>query len=592
MFLVLNPSLVSAENFERIYNFRYYGYPNQELHVSVPDSVYEYYNSKKISLSDTWDYDKLVTPGVFSTVAENLRTLVGNKTHNDEHFANAVLSLVHQIEYADNDLKYPIGTLVEDLGKCDTVSLLAASIMKAGGLDVVLLYFEEVYHINVGVFLPYEPYGTWWWQQPAGFEFEGKKYWIAECTPAMDWRVGDVPPLLVGQTPSIISLDNSEESSPALVSSKLFSPLDSSSISINLSSDQASNGFQTHSLLLSGLVTPSFSNETVVAYVSQDGISYVTMQSTTDQSGYYSFSLESLSTGVYYVRTSWWGNSEFAGADSEILQIIVGFPSSFIQHNNRNYNLLYDDSNPVSFTLFDRASQGNFLDFQTNGTGVLLSGEFIVLRSSQTMPIQEDSEMPVELMKFLEPRRDFKIMRSSDDLHELLNEQLAFVIRDNDDGNFSLNVRELNHRDISKFENETILIEAFSFVKEDVWYKLEAKVLADQVSIVLRDENATVTDWIGSSDEMAIDKLVLLLANNTDKSVVFKNLRFEPLFETTQTIENIENVSFDSKPIAISIVFATIFIAIFILAVIQIIKHRKRVGYLPVGCPSLNVILG
>ena len=568
LYLVLSPTYVSAENFERTYDFKYYGYPgiiNPAIHISIPTSVYEYYRSKRISLSPSWDSSELVTPEVFSIVAKNIRTLVRNKTREDELFANAVLTLIHQIEYGDNGLKYPIETLVEDLGKCDTVSLLASSIMKAGGLDIVLFYFKEANHVNVGVFLQYEPHGTWWWQQPTGFEFEGKKYWIAECTPAMDWKVGDVPPMLLGQTPTIISLDKSEESSPTQISSKLGFPLNSSSISINLSSDHVTNSYQTHSLKLSGSITPPFSNEIIVAYVSQDGISQVTIQTMTDQFGNYSFNWESLSTGVYYVRTSWRGNSEFAGTDSEILQIIVGFPSSLIQFRNQNYYLLHEDSNPVSFKLFDRASHKDFLDFQTNGTSVLLTGEFIVLRCSQTTPILKDSEMSVELMKFLEPRNNFKIGGSLADLDEMLDEQLGFVIRDNDNGNFSLNIREFSKHDLSKLENKTILIEAFSLVKEDIWYKIEVKISQDQINIVMRNENVTLIDWINKPNEMANDELVLLLAKNTDKSVVFRDLKFEPFFDTIQKIEDSENVTFDYKLIVISIVSILILFMLIVL---------------------------
>ena len=83
-----------------------------------------------------------------------------------------------QIPYAVNDIKYPVETIVENSGKCDTLSLLAASIMKAGGLDVVLLYFKDVHHMNVGVYLPYEPHTTWWWLTPTGYKFGGKTYWI------------------------------------------------------------------------------------------------------------------------------------------------------------------------------------------------------------------------------------------------------------------------------------------------------------------------------------------------------------------------------------------------------------------------------
>ena len=230
----------------------------------------------------------------------------------------AVLTLIHQIRYEDNvnETKYPIETIVDDAGKCDTLSFLAASIMQAGGLDVVLLYFKGVQHMSIGVHLPYEPYGTWWWQQSVSYEFEDKKYWIAECTSAMDWKVGDIPPLLEGEIPLIISLENNSESSPAQISAKIGQPLNSSSISINLSSYPLNVSSVSRSIRISGSITPIQSNATVVLYLSQDGITYETIESKTDQYGNYSIRWNSSEKGTYYIRTSWGGNDEFAGADS------------------------------------------------------------------------------------------------------------------------------------------------------------------------------------------------------------------------------------------------------------------------------------
>jgi hypothetical protein len=216
-----------AGNYDRTYRSQVqFGLGNQELYVSVPSSLYDYYSGKIIKIADDNDYSKLITSDPVKPIAESLRNLTRDAQRSDEEFANAALTLVHQIPYAVDDIKYPIETLVENSGKCDTLSLLVASIMKAGGLDVVLLYFKGVHHINVGVYLPYEPHTTFWWVQPKGYEFSGKKYWIAECTPAMNWKVGDVPPILENQQPWIISLEDSEESSPVFnIHKSIFNPV-------------------------------------------------------------------------------------------------------------------------------------------------------------------------------------------------------------------------------------------------------------------------------------------------------------------------------------------------------------------------------
>ena len=89
--------------------------------------------------------------------------------------------ITHQIQYKESGpQKYPIETLMENEGDCDLFSFLAASIMKAGGIDVVLLLYEEEEHMNVGVNLPQEPNDAR--SNVYYFMHETKKYYAAECT--------------------------------------------------------------------------------------------------------------------------------------------------------------------------------------------------------------------------------------------------------------------------------------------------------------------------------------------------------------------------------------------------------------------------
>ena len=83
--------------------------------------------------------------------------------------------------------------------------------MKAGGLDVCLLLFEEQEHMTVGVNLPQTPNSA---RSSVGyFNYEQKPYYIAECTGDFEngWRVGETPDILQGAQAQIIPLDNLEE---------------------------------------------------------------------------------------------------------------------------------------------------------------------------------------------------------------------------------------------------------------------------------------------------------------------------------------------------------------------------------------------
>ena len=580
LLLVSIMSNAFAGNYDRTYNAQVqFGLVNHELHISVPSSLYDYYNGKTPKLSNDDEYATLVTPDAVQAIAENIRNLTLDKPRSDEEFANAVLTLVHQIPYADGDLRYPVETLVENSGKCDTLSLLAASIMKAGGLDVVLLYFKEAHHINVGVHLPYEPQTTWWWEPPTDYEFENKKYWIAECTPAMNWRVGDLPPLLVDEQPWIISLENSEKSSPAHVSAKLGSPLNSSSISINLSSDPMNIIAQERTLTISGSISPAYPNETVAVYFSQDGISYNAHKTETDNWGNYSFSWNLTSTGTYYVRTSWSGNANYVGADSELLTVFLGFPQSLTQFEGPTYYYIYGRPYVARHELLVRQGVDEFLNIQLSGTGLLLTGEFIILKSGEIITMPRIWETKNEVEK-IEIPKGAQQLRLPDDIEQTTNNQFSFILQNDGENNYSLNVRGLDDYDMARINqlggNGTALMNTTGCIKENTWYKVVAKISEDEITAELHDGNGTLIEHVATTDDdINVSELVILLANNTDRAVAFKNLNVETLNHSAQPAEVDKKTVPITELLAPNVTFVILLVAIIATGVY--VKKRKKV---------------
>ena len=561
-----------ADSYDQTLSYQIqFGLANPKLHVSVPPALYDYYSGKTHTIRYDREYATFVTPDAFQPIAENLRNLTHNKPHNDEAFANVVLQLVHQIPYVEGDLKYPVETLVENSGKCDTLSLLAASIMKAGGLDVVLLYHKEVHHINIGVYLPYKPIGSSWWLQPTGYDFNGKKYWIAECTPATEWKVGDEPPLLADTKPWIISLENSEESSPAQVAAKLDTPLTPSSISINLSSEPLEISSLEPTLTITGSISPAVTNENVTVYFSHDLISYNIFKTETDDVGNYSFSWNITSPGTYYVKTSWSGTLDYAGADSETLTVFIGFPKSLIQFEGPSY--YYDYGHPA-FAIHElqlRQGVKDFLDLNLSGTGVLLTGDFIVVQSGQSITIPREGPSPVPLEE-IGIEKGEQPLRLPDDMEQTTNNKFGFVLQNSGGSNYSVAIRGMNDYDMSQInkqsENTTTFINASAGVRENTWYKVVAKISKDEVTAEVHDANGTLLESITATDDAtSTNELVMLIANNTDRAVAFKNLRMETLDEPAQPLPE-DNEKTKKEPellapyVAVAILLATTFAAV------------------------------
>jgi hypothetical protein len=571
-----------ASNYNRTYNIQaQFGLANHKLHVSVPSSLYDYYNGKTIKLANDNQYATLVTPDAVKPVAQNLRNFTSGNPHSDEAFANAALTLVHQIPYAVTNVQYPVETIVKNQGKCDTLSLLAASIMKAGGLDVVLLYFKEVHHINIGVYLPYEPHTTWWWLAPTSYEFDGKKYWIAECTSAMDWKVGDVPPLLTNQTPTIISLENSEPASPAHVSSKIGKSLNSSSITINLSSNLSKITSKERILTIAGSVSPPYPNETITVYLSQDGIIYNALKTETDNWGNYTFNWNLTSTGTSYVRTSWSGNTNCTGADSESLTVFLGFPQSLIQFQGPGYYYTYGRAYAALHTLRVRQGVEDFLDIQLSGTGVQLTGEFTIVKSGQLITIPRIGETE-ESIKEIPIPKGTQPLRLPKDIELTTNNQFGFILRNSGDNNYSLNVKGLDVYDVAKINmhgaNGTTFMNTSACIRENTWYKVVARICENEITAELHDVEGTLLESITTSDTATnTNELVILLANNTDRAVVFKNLNVETLEYTTSPVQPAENntkAATESELLAPHVALPTLLVTIF--AALVYTKKRKR----------------
>ncbi|RLI20603.1 hypothetical protein DRO45_03480 [Candidatus Bathyarchaeota archaeon] len=294
------------------------GLKHYRLNVAVSQSLYEYYKDKNHRLSSNSDFAKFVTPYSLKPIAENLWKIYTD----DEDFANGVLMIVHQIPYKDTlPAKYPVETIVENQGDCDLFSYIAASILKAGGLDVVLLYYESEEHMNIGVHLSHKPYDVR--GQAYYVTYNGVQYYIAECTGDNwrdGWRVGECPDSLRYASPHIITLENCEQIAPGQVTAS-YKTLAASTITLTASSSYVIQG---STVTLFGKLSPGIQSENITIYVKVNGFPWTTMDTVkTDVNGSFTYTWRTERAGIYYIRASWSGNDDYAGADSTIQNITV-----------------------------------------------------------------------------------------------------------------------------------------------------------------------------------------------------------------------------------------------------------------------------
>ena len=508
------------------------------LYTCVPPSLYEYYCSETHQVNGEREYAKFVTPAAVRKIAENMRSLAPNGSSGDEDFANDVLAFVRQIPYAVSDRKYPVEALVDNSGDCDVSSFLAASIMKAGGLDVVLFVYRGLpgSHMNVGVYLPTTPLHASSELEPNGFEYNNKTYWVAECTPTGNWKVGNQPESFAQVEPSIISLENSEESAPALVSSSLDSPLVPSSISINISLETSSTSENERSLTISGSISPAYFEKKVVMYVGQNWSSSKVFQTYTNNLGNYSLTWNVTSTGTYYIRTSLVTFSNYAGSDSEVMTFFAGPYSTWVEGSMFNYEWGLDNG---GYPASSSQSVKEFLKSDLEGTNISLSGEFMILKSNQTITVNEQTAtIPDELQAMLWKRHRIVIgvpgnMVPVQESVQLTN-QFGFILQNNN-GNYSANVRLLSDPGVSQVENQfsennSTFMNASKSIQENMWYKVAVEASKGELTAELRGENGTLLRNLTVKEETVdSSECGIIVSCTPDAFVAFKNLKVENL---------------------------------------------------------------
>ncbi|HVP93302.1 MAG TPA: hypothetical protein VMS94_06155 [Acidobacteriota bacterium] len=288
------------------------------LNVVVQQSLYDYYVTKSHALYSSDDFAKFVTPYALKPIADRLWEIYTDY----EDFANAVLMIVHQIPYEVTvPPKYPVETLVESRGDCDIFSYAAASILKAGGLNVVLLYYESQSHMNIAVSLPHVP------QDARGQVYyvtvNGTQYYMAETTGddwENGWRVGECPDSLRNAPVQIITLENSEQSTFGQVSAS-YQNLASSSISLAISPTFLIQGSV---VTITGQLSPALQNETIVIYIRTSSLPWrVLGEANTTNGGNYAFAWSAETGDICYIRASWSGNENYSVADSPIQTVTI-----------------------------------------------------------------------------------------------------------------------------------------------------------------------------------------------------------------------------------------------------------------------------
>jgi hypothetical protein len=580
-----------AGNYESSYSFTVqngYYQSDHMLFVSSPPSLKDYYTGKSHTIISEQDYAKFVTPAAVTSIAKNIRNITQNTPYADEEFANAVLEIVHEIPYVKSPAKYPVETIVDNSADCDGLSDLAASIMKAGGLDVVLLLYKGITptHMNIGVHLEHMPVSHSWWIVPSGIEYNNKTYWIAECTALADWTVGNRPEILANDKPIIIPLLNYENKSSASISSSLNVPLQASSISINLSIGYSNESNEGRVLNISGLVSSFSPGGEIVVYINHPGYSPTAYTPTIDQFGNYTLTWNVTSFGTYNVRTSWSGSANYSGTDSETLTVFINAQQSSSKASPAYFwGTGQSQAYSPEFLAMLNLENTEFLNSSLTGKDVALSGEFMVLSNGQDEPTNDTTiVIPAHLQSFRWPgsrRATIVDVPEATITIPAIRSQFGFVLERTAEDNYTASVKLLTDNDISQMtqnldQSGTMLMNASStLAARNKWHKAIAKVSGDNVSVEVYDDNGTrLENMTSSTATTGFEELGIFLTYGPSQVLAFKNLKVETTTQNQVPVSD-DKVNENGIEILYSLMRTSFLLAGAALAVITL-KGRKK----------------
>jgi hypothetical protein len=290
-----------------------------ELNITIPQQLYTYYRYQNHATFSPADLSQFVTPNTLKPIADQLWQIY----NNTEDFTNGVLMLVHQIDYQESiPGKYPIETLVNGVGDCDLFVFIAASILEAGGVDTVLLYYKDKLHMEIGVALGTEPVKAR--VETFSVTYKGVSYYIGECTGGKwrtGWRLGETPTAYQNVSAQVIALENLEQTFPAqvLVTIRELNP---SVISLQVTPSLMLEG--NNRVVLSGYIQPEAANENVTLQAKvKDGGWFTIGSVETQTNGQFSYNYTTTGGGSVEFQASWVGNRQYNGARSAEASLLI-----------------------------------------------------------------------------------------------------------------------------------------------------------------------------------------------------------------------------------------------------------------------------
>lgn len=171
--------------------------------VSIPTNLYDYYQ-ERTHLGDEFlhyvlsDHDRYYIRDIvksFRAGGEKLGLTEADNVYNVIAFVQSLRYVLDSDSKGEEDyVRFPLETLVDGVGDCEDMAILAASILYEMGYGVLLVFLPD--HLAIAVKCEEAMPGTF-------YEYEGARYYYLEMTNT-GWDIGQIPPQFRGASASLV----------------------------------------------------------------------------------------------------------------------------------------------------------------------------------------------------------------------------------------------------------------------------------------------------------------------------------------------------------------------------------------------------
>ncbi len=180
--------------------------------------------------------------------------------------------------------------------------------------------------------------------------------------------------------------------------------------------------------------------------------------------------------------------------------------------------------------------------------------------------------VPTSVPQGLEP------LSLPDDFNQTINNQFCLTLQSNSADNYSLNFQGLSGYDLANMldnQGNTVFVNATDNLTENTWYMISSVISMNAMAIKLEDANGTVIASKATSYDAGNTRTVLLIANNVDNAVSFKDLNIQTLNSPIQAPESSPKPIINHDEIILNIITMLLLAGTLVVAAAFYVKKTK-----------------